>query len=96
MKVIVEGPCSSPAAVSRAMSAARHSVFCEPLVIAASRGRGASSRSTSRTSSALSPDWLTHTTSVSRRSIGSRKCSSSAVSSIEQATPRAASAVAIG
>ena len=96
-KVMVEGPSSSPARVSSAMSAAAARVLAEPLVTAAMVGRApAGSRSMRRTSSALSPDWLTQTSSESGCSSGIRKCSSSAVSSIEQGRPCPARAVTIG
>ena len=69
-----------------------------PFVTATTVGRGVRSASASatRTVSALRPDWLTHTTSVSAVTAGSRKCSSSAASSIVAATPADPSAVTAG
>ena len=80
-------------------SAARASGFRAPLVIAGQgrRSARAASASASRTSSALSPDWLTQTTSVrsaSARPGGSaaaRRCRSS-----ERATPRIVERVTAG
>ena len=96
--VIVEGPCSSPARVSRWMSASAASGLSAPLVIATMVGRSgrAASASATRTVSALRPDWLTHTTSVPAATAGSRKWRSSAASSIVAAIPAAPSAVTIG
>ena len=64
--VIVDGPCSSPARVSRWTSARAASGLSAPFVTATTVGRGVRSASASatRTVSALRPDWLTHTTSV--------------------------------
>ena len=76
------------------MSAARASVLLGPFVTLTSVGLRRSrvrSASTSRTSSALSPDWLTAISSVSARIVASRKCSSSAVSTIDAGTPCVAS-----
>ena len=87
--VIVDGPCSSPARVSRWTCARAASGLSVPFVTATTVGRGSRSASASatRTVSALRPDWLTHTTSVSAATAGSRKWRSSAASSIVAATP---------
>ena len=93
--VMVDGPYSSPARVSRATVAASASVFRPPLVIeTSSGGEGrAVRRSASRTSSALSPDWLTAITIPSVGTAGRRKWRSSAESTIETGAPRPASSV---
>ena len=97
-KVIVEGPCSSPPRVSRLRSARRASELPVPFVTVAMKGRSPRSRSsrTTRTVSALSPDWLTHTSSVSGPSASRRKCRSSAASTIVASTPARGERVAGG
>ena len=97
--VIVEGPVSSPARVSMPGPASAHSEFAVPFVTATSAGGSASARacSATRTTSALSPDWLTATTRVSGPSMSMRKCSSSAASSISAtAVPARASSTTAG
>ena len=97
-KVIVDGPDSSPAAVSSTSSASEARVLVRPFVTATMRDGTALERmcSATFTTSALSPDWLTATTRVCGPSIAVRKCRSSAESSITAAMPPRASSATAG
>ena len=88
-KVMVEGPYSSPARVSSAMSAAAASVLAEPLVTAA-HGRAALAGQPLDQADQLGA--LARLADADQQRVrlqqrGRRKCSSSAVSSIEHETP---------
>ena len=87
--VPLDGPVSLPAAVSNAMSARRDSGLALPLATPTTSGRAVRdpSASSSRTSSAPAPDWLTITSVPAAARAGSRKWSSSAVSIGVASTP---------
>src|SRR5262245_53479981 len=97
-KVMVEGPLSGPARVSRRSAPRSGSGLSRPVVIESIMGGpGISARdSASRTTSALRPDWLTITSIVAAPSTWDRKCRSSAVSICRAKTPRAASSFTAG
>ncbi len=97
-KVIVEGPVSFPTrGVERDVRPLARSLS-RPFVIDTTVGRRRcfDSSPTSLTISALSPDWLTMMSRVSRKRIGRRKCSSSAVSTRSEGTPRPARSFTAG
>ena len=89
---------SWPARVSNVTSASPARVFAVPFVMP-TNGDGSSDAaisSATRTTSALSPDWLTATTTVDDPRSPLRKCASSAASTWIAPTPARASSATAG
>ncbi len=96
--VIVEGPCSSPARVSSATSASRASEFASPFVT--DRDPGPVAALDERVDEAHELGALAGLADADQQRVrverASRKCSSSAASTIVASTPAAASRVTAG